>query len=164
MDPLSIAGLLVGIIALIQAAWYNHSANILNKKTEQMQNYIENTINHSNLINMYSFLSIRDISKTKISSDNDIETLSFVKDTIIFNKGTYYSKTNAEECQKIIFDSGVIKPKLYSNEITSFLKNDTRTLKITLKSELSKGNIENFLSMSAKLLDYNITLLHNIHF
>lgn len=68
MDPLilnviSIASLVVGVIALIQAACYNYSAKKTNKRTEQMQNhmdqmqkYMENMINHSNLLNMYTFL------------------------------------------------------------------------------------------------------------
>ena len=46
MDPLilnviSIASLVVGVIALIQAACYNYSAKKTNKRTEQMQNHMD---------------------------------------------------------------------------------------------------------------------------
>ena len=159
MDPISIAGLVVGIGALIQAALYNRSANKLNKQTEQMQKYVENTINHSNLINMYTFLSVRDMAK-----DTKGTPISLAKDTVIFNKRATYSQSNSDTCKKIIFESGVIKPKVYGEKVTEFLNNNEQTLKITLKSELCKASIEQFMSMSAELLEYDICVLHNIHF
>lgn len=159
MDPLSIAGLAVGIVALIQAAYYNHSANKLNKRTEQMQKYVENTINHSNLINMYTFLSVRDMAK-----DIKETPILLTKDTVIFNKSTTYSQDNSDKCKQIIFESGVMKPKVYGDKVTKFLSNNEQTLKINLRSEMNKSSIEQFMSMSAKLLEYDICVLHNIHF
>ena len=165
MDLLSIIGLIVGIGALIQAAWYNHSANKLNKRTEQLQKYVENTITHSNLINMYTFLSVRDMAEyINAASPNGKVAISLTKDTVIFNKSLDYSQNNSNKCKQIIFESGVIKPKVYGDKVTEFLNNDEQTLKITLKYELSKESIEQFISMSAKLLEYDICVLHNIHF
>lgn len=164
MEAISIAGFIIGAIAVLQAAWYNHSANKLNKRTEQMQKYIENTINHSNLINMHTFLSIRELLKNNTVSSADTVTISLAKDTVIFNKSAAYSKNNADKCKQIIFESGVIKSKVYGNAVSHFLATDEPELKITLKSELSKKDIEKFMSMSAHLLEYDICVLHNIHF
>lgn len=171
MDPLSIAGLVVGILALLQAAYYNHSAKKTNKRTEQMQNhidqvqkYMENMINHSNLLNMYTFLGVREMLGTdKISSEGTI-IIPMTKDTVIFTKGVDYSTQNADACKQIIFQSGVMKPKVYGKQVSDFLSSDTKTLKITLRSEISKSSIEDFMSMSSSLLNFDISVLHNLHF
>ncbi len=171
MDPLSIAGLVVGILALLQAAYYNHSAKKTNKRTEQMQNhidqvqkYMENMINHSNLLNMYTFLGAREMLGTdKISSEGTI-IIPMTKDTVIFTKGVDYSTQNADACKQIIFQSGVMKPKVYGKQVSDFLSSDTKTLKITLRSEISKSSIEDFMSMSSSLLNFDISVLHNLHF
>lgn len=171
MDPLSIAGLVVGILALLQAAYYNHSAKKTNKRTEQMQNhidqvqkYMENMVNHSNLLNMYTFLGVREMLGTdKISSEGTI-IIPMTKDTVIFTKGVDYSTQNADACKQIIFQSGVMKPKVYGKQVSDFLSSDTKTLKITLRSEISKSSIEDFMSMSSSLLNFDISVLHNLHF
>lgn len=171
MDPLSIAGLVVGILALLQAAYYNHSAKKTNKRTEQMQNhmdqvqkYMENMINHSNLLNMYTFLGVREMLGTdKISSEGTI-IIPMTKDTVIFTKGVDYSTQNADACKQIIFQSGVMKPKVYGKHVSDFLSSDAKTLKITLRSEITKSSIEDFMSMSSSLLNFDISVLHNIHF
>lgn len=60
MDPLilnviSIASLVVGVIALIQAACYNYSAKKTNKRTEQMQNHMDQMQKYmENMINLQS--------------------------------------------------------------------------------------------------------------
>ena len=170
MDPLilnviSIASLVVGVIALIQAACYNYSAKKTNKRTEQMQNhmdqmqkYMENMINHSNLLNMYTFLGVREMLGTDKISSEGTPIISLTKDTVIFTKGIDYSTQNADACKQIIFQSGVMKP------ISDFLSSDAKTLKITLRSEVSKSSIEDFMSMSSSLLDFDVSVLHNIHF
>ena len=162
---LSIVSLIVGIGALIQAYRYQRSANEVNKRTKQIQKYIETVLNHSNLINMYMFLSIRDMAKDiKVISTNKNAPLSLKKDTITFSKGIDYSKDNSEKCKQIIFESNLMKYKLNINSVTEFLNNDEQTLKIPLKFELGKEDIEQFMSMSAELLEYDICVLHNIHF
>ncbi len=168
MDPLSIAGLIVGICALVQAALYNHSAKKLNKQTEkiqaQTQKYVENIINHSNLINMYTFLKVREIAETANASLNNHIHLSMTKDTVIFTKSITYSKNNATQCEQIIFKSGVMKPRVYGKGVSNFLRTEEQTHKITLRYELSRDDIEHFMEMSAALLEYDICVLHNIHF
>lgn len=164
MDLLSISGLIVGICALIQAAYYNHAANKLNKHTEQMQKSIETTINYTNLINMYTFLKVREISNTANQSSDKNMVISMVKDTIIFNKSAEYSNKNAKKCKEIIFQSGLIKPYLYEEKISHFLCSNEQMLNITLRFELSHSNLEYFLSMATHLLNYNITVLHSIYF
>ena len=176
MDPLilnviSIASLFVGVIALIQAACYNHSAKETNKRTEQMQNhmdqmqkYMENMINHSNLLNMYTFLGVREMLGTDKISSEGTPIISLTKDTVIFTKGIDYSTQNADACKQIIFQSGVMKPKVYGKHVSDFLSSDAKTLKITLRSEVSKSSIEDFMSMSSSLLDFDVSVLHNIHF
>jgi len=110
MDLLSICGLIVGILALIQAYIYNRSANQLNERTVQMQKYVENMINHSNLLNMYTFLGVREILGNDKNADGTIQKLSFTKDTVEFIKGLDYAVQNSDSCKEIIFQSGVMKP------------------------------------------------------
>lgn len=164
MDLLSICGLIVGILALIQAYIYNRSANQLNERTVQMQKYVENMINHSNLLNMYTFLGVREILGNDKNSDGTIQKLSLTKDTVVFIKGLDYAVQNSDSCKEIIFQSGVMKPKVYGEKVLDFLNSDEKTLKITLKSEISKSSIEDFMSMFSSLLTYDISVLHNIHF
>lgn len=164
MDLLSICGLIVGTLALIQAYIYNQSANQLNERTVQMQKYVENMINHSNLLNMYTFLGVREILGNDKNADGTIQKLSFTKDTVVFIKGLDYAVQNSDNCKEIIFQSGVMKPKVYGEKVLAFLNSDEKTLKITLKSEISKSSIEDFMSMSSSLLTYDISVLHNIHF
>ena len=57
-----------------------------------------------------------------------------------------------------------MKPKVYGKHVSDFLSSDVKTLKITLRSEVSKSSIEDFMSMSSSLLDFDVSVLHNIHF
>lgn len=164
MDPLSIAGIIVGAAALIQAAWYNYSAEKFNKRTVQMQKYVENMITHSNLFNMYTFLEIREMTRKDQDNVAGKQVVSLAKDTITFNKSIDYSNINADKCKDIIFESGTVKPKVYGDKISAFLNSSDQVLKITLKFELTKEGVDRFISMTARLLEYDICVLHNMHF
>lgn len=68
--------------------------------------------------------------------------VSLIKDTIIFNKRVNYSKSNAVICEQITFNSNIIKFKVYGEKISEFLAGDEQTLDKTLKSQLSKNDME----------------------
>ena len=65
---------------------------------------------------------------------------------------------------KIIHESNLIKEKAYGQSIEDFLQNNAKKIEVTLKSEIDKDTINDFLRMVNSLLDYNIFVFHNIHF
>lgn len=153
---IGIAGAAFGACAIFQSYKYN-------KQTEQIQKHIENILNNSTFLNTYTFLNVRELIK-EYNRLSDKENIIIFKDTIIFNKAFDYSKDNSKKCLDIIYNTNIIKFKVFGDDIKTFLNNNESTLHITLRSDLQLEDIDKFLNMSSELLNYGVCVLHNIHF
>lgn len=154
MDIVGIIGLVVGMAALLQAYLYNRSANKTNEETRRIQKHIQKMVDYNNLVNISSFLNIRDLKQSS--------GIILKKDVVIFEKGASYLKSTAAICEKIIFDSNIVKMRVYGEQIFNFLNSDEETLKITLKFEISQKEIKSFLYMASELLKYDVCILYTM--
>lgn len=153
----SIVGIIVGIMAIIQAFHYKQASDKLNQKTEQIQQFIKQSIIQSNFINMYTFIGMRE------SIESNTQSVSLYKDIITFMKSNY-NDSDYDKCIKIIYESNLIKENACGETIADFLHSDKEKVIVSLKSEINKNTINDFLKMVNSLLDYNIYVFHNIHF
>lgn len=153
----SFVGIIVSIMAIIQASHYKRASDKLNQKTEQIQQFIKQSIIQSNFINMYTFIGMRE------SIESNTQSVSLYKDKITFMKSNY-NDSDYDKCIKIIYESNLIKENAYSQTIADFLHSDNEKVIVSLKSEINKNTINDFLKMVNSLLDYNIYVFHNIHF
>lgn len=152
-DLLSIISIILGAYAIYQAKKYNEDSKAIEKQTKQL-----NT--NTNMINMYSLIRLREIYDIIIESNK----LDFYKDVIVLVKNPGFSQENAKKIMEILHDSSLIK-KCFENSIYEFLYDkNTISKTCTLRRKIVDEDIEKYMKMYNKLLKYDISLLHNIHY
>lgn len=151
-DFSNIISIILGAYAIYQAKKYNEDSKATEKQTKQL-----NT--NTNMVNMYSLIRLREIYDI-ISESNKLD---IYKDVIVLVKNPGFSQENAK-IMEILHDSSLIK-KCYENSIYDFLYDKNTTSKTcTLRRKIVDEDIEKYMRMYNKLLKYDISLLHNIHY